>query len=343
MRAARLHGPRDLRVETVPDPVPGPDEVLLRPLYTGLCGSDLHVWHGGAGAADGAPMVLGHEFSAEVVSVGPAAGDVRPGTLVTVEPMWTCGGCAPCRRGDYHLCRAMQWHGLSARTGALADRTVVRASMVHVLPEGVDARQGALVEPIAVAHHAVARANLTPGGSALVIGAGPIGVACALDLLARGVRRIVVSEPSPVRRVAAARAFAAVGAPDVLVLDPGADDVPDAVRALTGGEGTDAVLDAAGVQAAFTLALAAVRPGGRVVTVAVYLEPVSFHPLTTFLGEVDLVASCGYRDDFPAVLDLVRDGRFPLTDLVRTVPLEAVGDAFAELEAGTALKVLVQL
>jgi threonine dehydrogenase-like Zn-dependent dehydrogenase len=119
--------------------------------------------------------------------------------------------------------------------------------------------------------------------------------------------------------------------------------VLELVRSATGGEGVEAVIDAAGIPAAFEVALSAVRPGGRVVTVAVYLEPVTFHPLVTFLGEIDLVASCAYRDDFPPVIDLLRAGRFPLDGYVQTVPLDAVADAFAEVEAGRSGKVLVDL
>jgi len=346
MQAVCLYGPRDLRVENdIPEPVPGPGEVLLAPEFSGICGSDLHIWEGGSRHIVDAPMILGHEFSARIVELGP---DVRVpglvvGALVAVEPMWTCGRCGPCRTGAYNLCRKTIWHGISAKGGGMSDRTCVRADMVHVLPEELDARQGALVEPVSVSHHAVGRAALAPGESALVLGAGPIGMATALDLYARGIEHIIVSEPSEQRRAAVNATLARVGA-EAHVLDPTAiDDLPGAVRDLTDGQGAHAVIDAAGVEAAFHAGLAAARPGGRMITVAVYGKPITFHPMAAFLGEIDILSSCAYRDDFPEVIDLMARGAYPLDDWVRTIPTSEVPDAFPRLHAGQDMKLLVDL
>ncbi|MCK9878720.1 alcohol dehydrogenase catalytic domain-containing protein [Frankia sp. Ag45/Mut15] len=374
MRAARLHGARDIRIEEVPEPSLLPDGLLLRPRFTGLCGSDLHVWHAGP-FGDLGPMVLGHEFSAEVVAVGDQVTDdrLRPGTLVAVEPMWTCGQCGPCRRGAYNLCRDIVWHGLSEHDGGLGELTAVRACMAHPLPDGVDALAGALVEPLAVAHHAVGRGGLGTGGTAAVLGAGPIGIAVALNLVARGVALIVVSEPSLVRRTALTTALAAVGVhePDAAlapaaapgtaaalgtgagtgagagttlrVVDPAAEDLPSAVAGLTEGDGVEVVFDAAGVEPAFQAGLRIVRPGGRVVTVAIYARPVAFRPLDVFFGEIDLVASCAYQDDFPSVIDLLRAGAFPTDGWVHPVAFDTVGAAFETLDQAQAVKLLVDL
>ncbi|NUU21149.1 MAG: alcohol dehydrogenase catalytic domain-containing protein [Streptomycetaceae bacterium] len=345
MRAAVLHDARDLRIEEVPDPVPGAGEVLLRPRFTGLCGSDLHFWEGGLREVVRDPIILGHEFSAEVVEAGPGVDDpaIRPGALVAVEPMWTCGVCGPCRRGTYNFCRNMVWHGLSPKGGGMSDLTVVRASMVHVLPESLTAMQGALVEPVSVAHHCVTRAQVGPGGTALVLGAGPIGIAAYLDLRARGVERVIVSEPSAERRAAIGKLAELTGGGADLVLDPAAGDVVAAVRELTGGEGVDASIDAAGVEPAFHAGLGATRPGGRMVTVAVYMKPVAFHPMAAFLGGVDIVPSCAYCNDFPAVIDGMATGSYPLDGWVRPIPLEQTAAGFAALERGTELKLLVDV
>ncbi|WP_436772738.1 alcohol dehydrogenase catalytic domain-containing protein [Yinghuangia sp. YIM S09857] len=345
MRAAVLHNARDLRIEEVADPAPGPGEVLLRPRFTGLCGSDLHFWEGGLREVLADPVILGHEFSAEVVEVGPGVTEaaVRPGALVAVEPMWTCGQCAPCVRGTYNFCRNMTWHGLSPKGGGMSGLTVVRADMVHVLPESLTALQGALVEPVSVAHHCVTRAQVPAGGTAFVLGAGPIGIATYLDLRARGVERVIVSEPSADRRAALAGLADLTGGGADLILDPGSVDVVAAVRELTGGEGADASVDAAGVEPAFHAGIAATRPGGRMVTVAVYMKPVTFHPMTAFLGGVDIVASCAYCNDFPAVIDGMVNGSYPLDGWVRPIPLEDVAAGFTALEAGTELKLLVDV
>ncbi|MCF2531604.1 alcohol dehydrogenase catalytic domain-containing protein [Yinghuangia soli] len=345
MRAAVLYAARDLRIEEVPDPVPGPGEVLVRPRFTGLCGSDLHFWEGGLRHVVKDPIILGHEFSAEVVEVGPGVGNpaIRPGALAAVEPMWTCGQCAPCRRGTYNLCRNLTWHGLSVKGGGMSGLTVVRADMVHILPESLTAEQGALVEPVSVAHHCVTKAQVEPGGSALVLGAGPIGIASYLDLRARGVERIFVSEPSADRRAAIAHLAGLTGGGADLILDPGAVDVVAAVRELTDGDGVDAAIDAAGVEPAFHAGLSATRPGGRMVTVAVYMKPVTFHPLAAFLGGVDIVASCAYCNDFPAVIDGFVNGSYPLDGWVRPIPMDGAAAGFTALEAGTELKLLVDV
>ncbi|MCM3882156.1 alcohol dehydrogenase catalytic domain-containing protein [Frankia sp. R82] len=373
MRAARLHGARDIRFDDVPEPSLPLDGLLLRPRFTGLCGSDLHVWHTGP-LGDLGPMVLGHEFSAEIVAVGGQVTDDRlqPGMLVAVEPMWTCGHCAPCRRGAYNLCRHLVWHGLSAHDGGLGELTAVRADMAHPLPPGVDALAGALVEPLAVAHHAVGRSGISPGGTGAVLGAGPIGIAVALNLVARGVDLIVASEPSPVRRAALRTALAAVGVedsgvavtaglaaaggtpgtagvlgtapgPTLRVVDPAAEDLSSVVTGLTDGDGVDVAFDAAGAEPAFHAGLRVVRPGGRVVTIAVYTRPVTFRPLDVFFGEIDLVASCAYRDDFPGVIDLLRAGAFPTDGWVRPVPLAGVGAAFEALDQAQEAKLLVDM
>nr|WP_250643450.1 alcohol dehydrogenase catalytic domain-containing protein [Frankia sp. AiPa1]MCL9762723.1 alcohol dehydrogenase catalytic domain-containing protein [Frankia sp. AiPa1] len=345
MRAARLSGARTIQIEDVPAPVMSEEHLLLRPRFTGLCGTDLHLWHGGPPA--GEPLVLGHEFSAEIVEVGSAVTDptLRPGVLVAVEPLWNCGTCAPCRRGDYNLCRALAFHGLAAdHSGGLGELTVVRPRMAHVLPPDLSSLQGALVEPISVAHHAVGRAGVAPGDAAVVLGAGPVGIACVLDLVARGIRRIIVSEPSPLRRGAVVDALTAVGATEsAVVLDPGAADLGEAARELTDGEGVDAVLDAAGVEVAFQAALGVVRPGGRIVTVATYLQPVSLHPLLTMLSEIDLRASLAYQDDFPPVIELMAKGHFPTDAWVSTISLAEVSAAFEHLDAGNGNKILVDL
>ncbi|MFG3022418.1 alcohol dehydrogenase catalytic domain-containing protein [Streptomyces sp. NPDC048254] len=346
MRAAVLYGAQDVRVEhEIDEPSPGDGEVLLRPLYNGICGSDLHFWQEGPRHGVKPPIILGHEFSAEVVGAGPGVDQSRlpPGVLVAVEPMWTCGTCPSCRRGAYNVCRRAVWHGLSGKGGGMSGLTVVRAGMVHRLPETVDALQGALVEPVSVAHHGVTRSRVRPGEVALVLGAGPIGVAAVLDLRARGVERIVVSEPAARRRAAVTAAVTAVGGGDVHVLDPQEVDLVDAVRAVTAGEGAGVVIDAAGVEPAFHTGLAAAAPGGRMVVIASYTKPVTYDPVETFFGEIDIIASCGYRGDFPEVIELMAKGAYPMDGWVRHIGLDCVPDGFHRLHAGLEMKLLVDV
>ena len=180
MRAARYHGRCDVRIEDVAEPDPGPDEVKLRVAFNGICGSDLHEYYSGPSACPttphpmtGAqiPVILGHELSGVVTAIGARVTDVHEGDQVAVEPLVTCGHCASCRSGRYHLCSRLAIHGLSTGGGGLAEYTVVNRSMVHRLPPNVTLAHGALVEPMSVALHAVRRAGAPAGQTAVVHGA----------------------------------------------------------------------------------------------------------------------------------------------------------------------------
>src|SRR3954449_3857264 len=190
MKAAVFHGEHDVRVEEVADPAgPGAGEVLIRPLWCGICGTDLHEFAMGPIVIPASPhrlngsrlpQVLGHEFSAEVLEVGPGVGTVASGQRVSVMPLLFCGRCYYCRRGLNHLCRSMACIGLSYDWGGIAERAVVPATHVTPLPDGVSDLQGALVEPAAVAAYGVDVAGVRPGDTVLVTGAGPIGALASL-------------------------------------------------------------------------------------------------------------------------------------------------------------------
>jgi len=208
MKAAVFHGEHDVRVEEVSDPrPPGAGEVLVRPLWCGICGTDLHEYAMGPivipaepHPLNGArlPQVLGHEFSAEVVEVGPDVTTVSAGQRVSIMPLLYCGACYYCRRGLHHLCVSMACVGLSYDWGGIAELAVVPASHVTALPDGVSDLQGALVEPTAVAAYGVDVAQVRPGDTVLVTGAGPIGALAALYAASLGAR-VAISEVNPVR------------------------------------------------------------------------------------------------------------------------------------------------
>jgi len=337
VRAALYYGPGDLRIEQVPEPRPAPDEVLLRPLHNGLCGTDLHQFYVASLSPTPLPIVVGHEFSAEVVEVGARAEGVAVGDLVTVDPLWTCGGCGPCRGGSQNLCETVLCHGLGAGGGGLAELTAVRARMLHRVPEGLGAVAAALVEPMSVAYRGVLLARPAPGGCAAVLGAGPIGIGCLLALRALGVDDVVVSEPVAGRRAVAA----ALGA--ALVLDPTASDVAAAVREHTRGAGVCVAIDAAGFAASFRTALAIAGRRGRLVTLAAYTEPVAYDPNDAMMRELEIVSSFSTCGEFRAVLEHMRAGRYPLDGWVERVPFERQLDAYDRLHRGAAMKVLVDV
>lgn len=346
MRAAVFHGPRDLRLESVPEPDPGPGDVKLRVFYNGICGSDLHEYYDGpvttrttphplTGVKN--PVILGHELSGEVVACGAGVDDLCPGDLVTVEPFETCGCCVWCAAGQYNHCPDLALHGYNRSSGGLAEYTVVRRSMAHRLPAGMTPMQGALIEPLAVAWHTADRCRLEAGQTAAIHGAGPIGIGVALTLMARGVDVIVV-DPAPLRRAVMQRLGVRV------VLDPKDCDPVSAIRDLTGGLGAHASIDAAGVPAAFRAMLHATRVDGTAVVVAIHHAPVVVPPFDLLMPEVNLTGVAMSAHDFPSVIEAMARGDFPLDGWVETIPFDnLIEDGLERLRRQEGLKILVDV
>lgn len=349
MKAARFYGKEDLRVEEVPEPSPGPGQVKLRNAFAGICGSDLHFYfypeslpfdldqpHPLTGAT--LPQILGHEFSGTVVEVGEGVTDVKVGDQGAVFPLAvSCGECGACRKGLPFSCPLMGSLGSNVEGGGLSEFALVDASKLHVLPDGVDLRMGALVEPMAVGWHAVSRSGVRAGGSALVAGAGPVGIGTWFALKARGVEKVLVSEPSADRRAL----MAALGAQ---VVDPVNEDLAAAVAALTGGAGVDIAVDAAGAGPAITSALVGLVPGGRLVIAALHEHPTDFQPTQLMMGETEIVGAVGYRpEEFDAVIAAMADGVYDTTGWVQERPLEGILDALHSLRAGIGGKVLLKV
>jgi len=345
MRAAVFHGRRDLRLESVSEPKPGPGDVKLRVLYNGICGSDLLEYYDGpvttrrtphplTGVQN--PVILGHELCGEVVECGAAVEDLAPGDLVAVEPVETCGCCLWCNAGQYNHCPALAIHGYN-RNGGLAEYTVVRRSMAHRLPHGMTPVQGALIEPLAIAWHTANRCRLEAGQVAAIHGGGPIGIGVCLTLMRRGVEVIAV-DPSPQRRAVLSRLGVRV------VLDPTACNPADAIRDLTGGRGAHASVDAAGVPASFHAMLHGTRVDGTAVVVAIHHVPVVVPPFDLLMPEVNLTGVALSAHAFPSVIDAMAAGGYPLDGWVETIPFEDVVDrGFERLRRQEGLKILVDV
>jgi (R,R)-butanediol dehydrogenase / meso-butanediol dehydrogenase / diacetyl reductase len=343
VRAAVFHGPRDLRLESVAEPEPGPGDVKLRVLYNGICGSDLHEYYDGpvttrttphplTGVKN--PVILGHELCGEVVAWGSGVEDLARGDLVSVEPLETCGHCLWCAAGQYNHCPDLALHGYN-RNGGLAEYTVVRRSMAHRLPAGMTPMQGALIEPLAIAWHTANRCRLEAGQTAVIHGAGPIGIGVFLTLKQRGVDVIVV-DPSPLRR----RVLEGLGAR--VTLDPAACDPIAAIRDLTGGRGAHASVDAAGVPAAFRAMLHGTRVDGTAVVVAIHHVPVVVPPFDLLMPEVNITGVAMSAHAFPSVIEAMAQGHYPLDAWVETIPFEDVVDRGLErLRRQDGLKILV--
>jgi len=196
-RAARLHGIRDLRLENLPRPTPGPGEVLLEVASVGVCGSDVHYYLEGriGDQVVTAPIIMGHEFSAWVVDLGEGVEDLEIGQLVAVEPAISCGECEPCQHGHPNLCPDVRFCGTPPVDGVFAEYTVMPARNCFPLPQGFSPAEGALLEPLGIAIHAVDLAHLKLGYTVAVLGAGPIGLLIAAVAKASGASAIYMTEP----------------------------------------------------------------------------------------------------------------------------------------------------
>jgi len=322
MKAAVFYGAHDIRVEEVPAPTDvGPRDVLVRPFWCGICGTDLHEYamgpivipsHDHPHPLNGstAPQILGHEFSAEIVEVGSEVTTVRVGQRVTVMPLLYCGECYYCRRGLNHLCQKMACVGLSFSSGGLAELAVVPARHVTVLPDSVSDLQGALIEPGAVAAYGVDTANVRPGDTVLITGAGPIGALASLYAYSIGAR-VFVSEVNPIRSAL----VAGLGVAELL--DPTQVDVAAYIKDATEGIGVDAVIECSGNERALQTAIASVRSAGRISQTGLHTKAASIDPMVLSEHDITLTGTWCYPvTDFSRIVGLVARGRYPVEKVV---------------------------
>jgi len=349
VRALRFHTARDLRIEDVAEPSePAAGEVVVRVATCGICGTDLHEYVAGpivtpvephplTGAQN--PQILGHEFAGDVVATGAGVTSVAEGDRVAIMPLAYCGHCAYCRRGLQHLCATMGCVGLSHAWGGMAELATVAEYQVVRLPDGVTHRQGALIEPTAVAAYGVERAGVGPGDRVLITGAGPIGALAALCARAAGASAVYVSEPNPARRARAEELEVAT------VLDPGATDVPAHLREQDGGLGVDVAIECSGHPAGFSTAIQSLRRRGTLAQTGLFVGEASVEPMLWALNDLTIVGTwCYWVYDFDRIAAQIAAGDLPVERVVTSsVALDDAPDAFERLASGAAdeIKVLI--
>jgi threonine dehydrogenase-like Zn-dependent dehydrogenase len=329
MRAAIARGTA-LRVDDVPDPVPGPGEALVAVKACGICGSDLHALQFGDALVEaakeiGAPLtfdpqrdfVMGHEFCAEVLELGPETDGVlvAPGDLVTSFPVAiTPTGVEPV--GAYS----------NVYNGGYAELMRLTAGVCLKVPNGLDHRRAALTEPMAVGRHAVVRSEITPNESAVVLGAGPVGLAVVAELGRIGVETIVVSDYSPRRRAVAG----AMGATETV--DPAADE-PLEVWQRVDGRRSIVVFDAIGVPGTLSLATRVAPAGSKVCVVGSCMETDTFRPLVAQTKQLTIVYSFAYDPfEFADTLRVIAEGEVDVAPMITgTCGIDGVPAAFDAL------------
>jgi len=293
MRAVAIAAVGQSRMVEVAAPEPGPGAVEIAIRHIGLCGSDLSTYRG-LNPLVTLPRIPGHEISGVVARLGEGITTLRLGERVTVLPYTSCGACTACRRGRVNACRYNRTLGVQ-QDGALTERIVVPAGAV-IAQATLPAHRLALVEPLSVGFHAVARGRVTPEDRVLILGCGMIGMGALLGAVARGAKVTVIDPAAEKRDLALA-----LGAAHAI--DPLGEDVAAQVAALTAGEGFDAVIEAAGVPETFTGAIAHAGFAGRVVYIGYCKAPVTYQTQLFNLKELDILGSRNATlADFHAVI-----------------------------------------
>lgn len=324
MRAAFCSEPGRLELRDVPQPVPGQGEVLLRVRNCGVCGSDLHWYHGGFPIP---PVCPGHEISAEVAEVGAGVHGLRPGDRVAVEPLIVCRECSYCLTGNYQLCRKFRLLGTMV-DGGFAESLVMPAYALYRLPAELDWELGALSEPLAVCVHAVRLGEVRLGARVLVLGAGTIGLLSAVAARAAGAAEVLVTARHPHQHAAVealgARPFAATAEGSAALAEYAREQAIDVVIETVGGT-ADTLNEAVQL----------VRPGGVVSVLGVFSGPVACSGLLLVVKEVRIVGSLTYgraggRADFEVAVELLARQRDRLRALItHRFSLAQIADGFA--------------
>ena len=352
MKAARIYGVNDLRIEDISIPEPKADEVQVKVAYSGICGSDIHGYHKGWAlptlphplTGQTLPVVLGHEAAGEVVAVGANAAAFTIGGRVAIEPLLYCGECEACKKGYRNCCENSVGSDGSGNiigfgaNGTFAEYVNVKASDVYKMPASLDYQLGALVEPTAVAVQAVQKSGLEVGQTAAIFGAGPIGLLLAITSMAAGATDLFIVDLSE-ERLQRAREIGVK-----YCLNPAKDDVTKFILEKT-GNGVDIVYDAAGVQATLDTGISVVKKLGVIQIVAVFNDPPRV-PLSDILMKgVDLYTTLCYANVYPGALRLLETHaeqfRTVITKIIPLDELEKEGLQFLETDKSEG-KVLVQ-
>lgn len=324
MKAVRFHNAKDIRVEDVAAPAKklGANDVLIKPIVTGICGTDLHEYIAGpivtpvkphvyTGVTN--PQILGHEFSAIVADKGSSVSNVKVGDRVSIQPLISPRDDYYGRRGLYHLSPSMGCVGLSWAWGGMSELAVVNDYNLAVVPKGVTDIQAAMIEPAAVAVYAADRGGVQSGSTVLISGVGPIGALTLLAVKAAGAGQIFVSEPNAFRRKMAKELV-----PAAIVLDPMTHDVVAEIKAQTEDHvGVDVAIECVGLEASLNTCVKAVRNQGKVVQTGLHMKPASVDPMTWALKDITIEATWCYPVQcWPRIIRMVESGSFPIEKIV---------------------------
>lgn len=315
MKALLLSEYKKLQVADVPVPVPGPEEILVRVAACGICGSDVHGYDGSSGRRI-PPIIMGHEAAGVVADVGSGVTGFRNGDRVTFDSTIYCGDCAFCRGGKPNLCDRREVLGVSCgdyrRAGAFAEFVVLPARIAYHLPDNLSFAEAALLEAVSVALHAVSLVKIEPGSSALVVGAGTIGLLVQQALKVAGCARVFVTDLDPTRLALSE----SLGATSVLRSGP---ELLQTILDLTDGMGVEVAIEAVGNTPAVHSAINCVRKGGDVVLVG-NISPEVTIPLQKVVSrQITLFGSCASSGEYPRAIELLSSGQIKVKPLISAI------------------------
>nr|WP_170290886.1 alcohol dehydrogenase catalytic domain-containing protein [Moorella glycerini] len=326
-----------MELRQLPEPEPGPGQVRLKVAYTGICGSDIHIYSG-AIELNNYPLVPGHEISGIIDAIGPGVNEWKVGERVTTEHTFsTCGHCRYCRQGEYQECAVRRSLGFDTN-GGFAEYVIVAADMLHRIPDKLPLEAAALSEPLAAAVHAVAKANIKWGDVVLIIGPGPMGQLVAQVAKAEGARIIVVGAPGDGERLQVASTLGADH-----TFHTGEEYIKEVLLDLTGGYGADVVLECSGAGGGAVLGLEVIRRQGTYIQVGLFGKPVELDYEKITYKELTIKGTfCHNWPDWEKALALMVAGKVRYQELITTcLPLVKWEEGFRLMAKRQGLKVLL--
>ncbi len=315
---------------------PEADEAVIKVAYCGICGTDLHIFHGKMDARVKPPQIIGHEMSGTFVETGSGVTDWKAGDRIVVRPLDWCGECPACKAGNSHICMKLKFMGIDS-AGAFQEYWTVKTRTLYKVPENLSLKHAALIEPVAVACHDIRRAKLTNGEYCVVLGGGPIGLLIAMVAKAAGAK-VLISEINAYRIQFAKEA-------GFEVINPLEEDVKAFVENATGGAGADVVFEVTASEPGAKLMTELVRPRGRIVVVGIYSKPPQLDLFKFFWREIELYGARLYEsEDFEKGLEISASGLIPLDKLITGVfELADIQAGFESLNNNTtAIKTLIK-
>jgi L-iditol 2-dehydrogenase len=344
MKALLLTAPSKLEFVDFPEPKPADDEVVVRVRACGICGSDIHGWDGSSGRRN-PPLIMGHEASGEIVEIGPRVSAWKPGDRVTFDSTIYCGVCRYCREGHVNLCENRRVVGVSPteykQHGGFSERLAIPERILYRLPDTLPFDQAAMVEPVSIAVHAVQRTKITAGSTAVVVGAGMIGLLVIQALRWAGAKNVVAIDLADNRLELALK----LGATHAV--NSGKADAAAEVARITDGLGAHTSFEVVGFTATLNLALGVLKRGGTCVMVGNLSPKTQDFPLQAVVTkEITLLGSCASAGEYPLCLDLIARGVINVKPMIEAVaPLAEGARWFSKLSAkdgGKYMKVILQ-